>query len=352
MPVELNKTFDEAVDSADGMTLGIDEVQRVYDEGRGREPVGARNGASPESVPSPPSAPPSAAISTSSSSSSSSSSVTSKLFEAYAAASGVAAAAASPLASAAGSIYAGLTSLPIPNPLLSSSGTSSSSGGLQSGGDPNSGTNTSKRVTAALGQAVVLSTRAASAVLAEGRLAAAGGSGRPSSEAVAHGDQTPTNSSLQPGPSASVSSVCPSEWFVCDDPVRSLRIFVIQGSDSLDHWKLNLTFDPVVFEDEALDVTVSDLQGYDLQGYLLHDLTLRALENNHNIHPSADPITGCVLYMQVHRGVYAAAQVLYDRFLPMVQEHLESSQFARVTFTVSPTSSYPSQNVQMSMPWI
>ena len=40
------------------------------------------------------------------------------------------------------------------------------------------------------------------------------------------------------------------------------------------------------------------------------------------------------LMLQVHRGVYAAAQILYDRFLPMVQEHIESSPFARVTFTV------------------
>lgn len=33
---------------------------------------------------------------------------------------------------------------------------------------------------------------------------------------------------------------------------------------------------------------------------------------------------------QVHRGVYEAAQQLYDRFLPLVQEHLASSPFAKV----------------------
>lgn len=38
---------------------------------------------------------------------------------------------------------------------------------------------------------------------------------------------------------------------------------------------------------------------------------------------------------QVHRGVYEAAKVLYDRFLPLIYEHLDSSPFARITFTVS-----------------
>lgn len=33
---------------------------------------------------------------------------------------------------------------------------------------------------------------------------------------------------------------------------------------------------------------------------------------------------------QVHRGVYEAAQQLYDRFLPLVQDHLASSPFAKV----------------------
>ena len=54
---------------------------------------------------------------------------------------------------------------------------------------------------------------------------------------------------------------------------------------------MNLTFDPVVFEDPALGV-------------------------------------------KVHRGVYAAAQALYDRFLPLVEEHLASSPYAKVMFTV------------------
>lgn len=85
-------------------------------------------------------------------------------------------------------------------------------------------------------------------------------------------------------------SLCPSEWFVCDDPQEELRIFAIQGSDSLDHWKLNLTCDPVVFEDPSMGVTV-------------------------------------------HRGVYEGAKALYDVFLPLIHEHLNSSPCAKIAFT-------------------
>ena len=48
----------------------------------------------------------------------------------------------------------------------------------------------------------------------------------------------------------------PTEWFVADDPMSRTRYFIIQGSDTLDHWKVNLTFDPVVFEDPSLGVKV------------------------------------------------------------------------------------------------
>ncbi|KAL6749859.1 hypothetical protein V8C86DRAFT_3015692 [Haematococcus lacustris] len=78
-----------------------------------------------------------------------------------------------------------------------------------------------------------------------------------------------------PFQSTTGSPACPSEWLVCDDPASAVRYFVIQGSDTFDHWKLNLTFDPVIFEDPGLGV-------------------------------------------KVHRGVYEAAQILYKRFLPMV----------------------------------
>ncbi len=39
--------------------------------------------------------------------------------------------------------------------------------------------------------------------------------------------------------------------------------------------------------------------------------------------------------VQVHRGVYAAAIALYERFLPLVYEHIESSPFSKIAFTVS-----------------
>lgn len=98
------------------------------------------------------------------------------------------------------------------------------------------------------------------------------------------------------GPSGKTESVpaglsanggCPSEWFVCDDPKTHVRYFVIQGSDTVDHWRVNLTFDPVPFEDPSLGV-------------------------------------------KVHRGAYESAMHLYDKFLPLIHEHLDSSPFAKV----------------------
>lgn len=41
--------------------------------------------------------------------------------------------------------------------------------------------------------------------------------------------------------------------------------------------------------------------------------------------------------VQVHRGVYVAAEILYERFKPMVEEQLASSPFAKVAFTVRVT---------------
>eukprot|EP00879_Flechtneria_rotunda_P005133 GHRR01005415.1.p1 GENE.GHRR01005415.1~~GHRR01005415.1.p1 ORF type:complete len:719 (+),score=230.97 GHRR01005415.1:657-2813(+) len=90
--------------------------------------------------------------------------------------------------------------------------------------------------------------------------------------------------------SASTGTECPSEWFVCDDHSSNTRYFVIQGSDSLDHWKVNLMFEPVQFEDPALGI-------------------------------------------RVHRGAYKAACALYDRFLPLVQEQLDIDPTARICFT-------------------
>ena len=89
---------------------------------------------------------------------------------------------------------------------------------------------------------------------------------------------------------ARAKATSPTQWFVADDASKHTRYFVIQGSETIDHWKVNVTFDPVTFEDAAWGVSV-------------------------------------------HRGIYAAAQALYERFLPMVQEHLSSSPFAKIVFT-------------------
>jgi hypothetical protein len=61
---------------------------------------------------------------------------------------------------------------------------------------------------------------------------------------------------LVPASGAAPVKACPSEWFVCDDEEQHVRYFVIQGSDSLDHWITNLTFDPVPFEEAGLGVKV------------------------------------------------------------------------------------------------
>lgn len=70
----------------------------------------------------------------------------------------------------------------------------------------------------------------------------------------------------------------PTHWFVADDPRDGTRYFVIQGSDSWDHWRVNLTLDPVEFE------------------------------------------PGRGLATCVHRGVYEVAKTLYPLFLPLVRE--------------------------------
>eukprot|EP00775_Hariotina_reticulata_P012659 gene12659-12786_t len=98
------------------------------------------------------------------------------------------------------------------------------------------------------------------------------------------------NSSEVKAASTSAGSKCPSEWFVADDETSNIRYFVIQGSDSLDHWKTNLMFEPVLFEGPDMGV-------------------------------------------RVHRGAYEAACALYDRFLPLVQEHVDRDPVARVCFT-------------------
>eukprot|EP00200_Dunaliella_tertiolecta_P009218 CAMPEP_0202391792 /NCGR_PEP_ID=MMETSP1127-20130417/92026_1 /ASSEMBLY_ACC=CAM_ASM_000462 /TAXON_ID=3047 /ORGANISM="Dunaliella tertiolecta, Strain CCMP1320" /LENGTH=1603 /DNA_ID=CAMNT_0048994249 /DNA_START=136 /DNA_END=4947 /DNA_ORIENTATION=+ len=95
-----------------------------------------------------------------------------------------------------------------------------------------------------------------------------------------------TELALSCGPEAEpaqCSSKPPCDWFVCDDKATNIRYFAIQGSITLQHWQINLQFDPVIFEDPAYGV-------------------------------------------RVHRGVYEAALKLYDDLVPLVRQHLASAQ--------------------------
>lgn len=93
---------------------------------------------------------------------------------------------------------------------------------------------------------------------------------------------TPEPSSCNPTP--------PAAWFVADNVNTHCRHIVIQGSTSLEHWQINLQFEPVIFEHRHLGV-------------------------------------------RIHRGVYEAALKLYDDLLPLVQEHLDTSPFATICFS-------------------
>lgn len=42
----------------------------------------------------------------------------------------------------------------------------------------------------------------------------------------------------------------PCAWFIADDEVTKVRYFVIQGSTNMEHWAINLHFQPVLFEDD------------------------------------------------------------------------------------------------------
>eukprot|EP00798_Chlamydomonas_sp_ICE-L_P017749 gene17749-24109_t len=80
------------------------------------------------------------------------------------------------------------------------------------------------------------------------------------------------------------------EWFSCDEPSTNTRYFVIMGSDTVDHWRLNLSVDPVTFEDPSLGV-------------------------------------------KIHEGAYEAAKALYARFLPSIKEYLTENPTGKICFT-------------------
>eukprot|EP00798_Chlamydomonas_sp_ICE-L_P021093 gene21093-27980_t len=81
-----------------------------------------------------------------------------------------------------------------------------------------------------------------------------------------------------------------TDWFACDDPITNIRYFCIKGSDSLEHWQINLQFEAVVFESPELGV-------------------------------------------MIHSGVYEAALKLYHDLLPLIRQHVATSPFATVCFT-------------------
>ena len=88
----------------------------------------------------------------------------------------------------------------------------------------------------------------------------------------------------------------PCEWLVCDDPdpraeSHPTRYIALQGSDSVDHWVTNLSFDPVDFEQGDLKV-------------------------------------------KIHAGIYKAAEKLERQLIPAIEEHIaEHGKRARFVFT-------------------
>mmetsp|Transcript_6507 Transcript_6507/g.16783 ORF Transcript_6507/g.16783 Transcript_6507/m.16783 type:complete len:918 (-) Transcript_6507:233-2986(-) len=93
------------------------------------------------------------------------------------------------------------------------------------------------------------------------------------------------------GGSSKVPDNDPCEWLVMDDPAQPVRYFALQGSDSVDHWITNLSFEPVDFEGGALNV-------------------------------------------KIHAGIYKAAEKLLAQLLPMVEEHMaRHGAAARLVFT-------------------
>jgi hypothetical protein len=102
-------------------------------------------------------------------------------------------------------------------------------------------------------------------------------------------------SSMGPAAAGAMAGA-PSDWFCCDGPLSEsdatpTRFFAIQGSITLDHWRINLTIDPCEFEAGALG-----------------------------------PI-------RVHRGMYEAALSMYDTVLPLVQQHLAAHPRGKIALT-------------------
>lgn len=145
-----------------------------------------------------------------------------------------------------------------------------------------------------VGSCVTAPGSAGGRALREEQLQRRGRRSDPASTAAAAAGGQPPAAAAAAGAAAPMVLACskppPSAWFCADDKLTKTRYFVIQGSTSMEHWHINLQFEPVVFEDASFGV-------------------------------------------RIHRGVYEAAQLLYDDLLPLVQAHLEASPLGAVSFS-------------------
>jgi hypothetical protein len=140
-------------------------------------------------------------------------------------------------------------------------------------------------------QEVAAAAAASSSITAAASTAAAAALAGSSSSGAAE-DFLPASSAA----AAAGNPDAPADWFACDGPLSDsdatpTRFFAIQGSITLEHWRINLTIDPVEFEGGALG-----------------------------------PI-------RVHRGMYEAALEMYDQILPHVQQHLAAHPQGKIALT-------------------
>jgi len=138
-----------------------------------------------------------------------------------------------------------------------------------------------------------LASMASSTITAAASTAAAAALAGSSSFELAAEQRSPRSS--QDAAAVAVAGA-PADWFCCDGPLSAsdatpTRFFSIQGSITLEHWRINLTIDPCEFERGALG-----------------------------------PI-------KVHRGMYEAALCMYDTLLPLVQQHLAAHPDGKIALT-------------------
>lgn len=177
--------------------------------------------------------------------------------------------------------------------------------------------------------------------------------------------------------------VSPVEWFVADEPETHTRYFVIQGSDNFDHWKVPHAASPRLLsphqhaaatpawhtDERRREHAVPRRQllrarhggGRGRGGRRRGPLPAcsqrcwrgavgpgsrrwcgrgpgaeRGRRAQVNLTFDPVPFEDAALGVKVHRGVYQTALALLDRFQPLVEEHLATSPFAKISFTVPP----------------